>query len=178
MVLVGEWLGKRGGPLGCPLCSSSTTSWSVAAWIDHSIDRWTDVVNADSLCYVCTRGKIVKIRFERGLQSASPRFLEIWMLIASFTLWYIWKARCLKVFQDMVQPPRGSDHGHMVRAYQLPTRAIGRGLQPLQRRHCPFALLAEMAEHTYGDARRKWPEVELPAPTLIVSCSPATLSSL
>ena len=54
--------------------------------------------------------------------------------------------------------PEGSDHGHMVHAYQLPTRAIGRGLQPLQRRdHCPFALLAEMAEHTYGDARREWP---------------------
>ena len=73
----------------------------------------------------------------------------------------------------------GSDHGHMVRAYQLPTRATGRGLQSLQRRdHCPFALLAEMAEHTYGDARREWPEVELPAPTLAISYSPATLSSL
>ena len=51
--------------------------------------------------------------------------------------------------------------------------------KPLQRRgHCPFALLAEMAEHAYGDARREWPEVELPAPTLVVSYSPATLSSL
>ena len=50
--------------------------------------------------------------------------------------------------------PRGSDHGHMVRAYQLPTRATRGGLQPLQQRdHCPFALLAEMAEHAYGDAR-------------------------
>ena len=75
--------------------------------------------------------------------------------------------------------PGGSDHGHMVRAYQLPTRATGIGLQPLQRRdHCPFALLAEMAELTYGDARREWPEVELPTPTLVVSYSPATLSSV
>ena len=120
MVLVGEWLGKRGGPLGCPLCSlpmetlrhclwdypqaqkvwdrvthllaacevEGTASWSVAAWIDHSVDRWTDLVNADSWCYVCTRGKIVKIRFEKGLQPTSPRFPEIWMLIAGFTLWY------------------------------------------------------------------------------------------
>ena len=75
--------------------------------------------------------------------------------------------------------PEGSDHGHMVRAYQLPTRATGRDLQPLQRRdHCPFTLLTEMAEHTYGDARREWPKVELPAPTLVVSYSPATLSSV
>ena len=52
-------------------------------------------------------------------------------------------------------------------------------LEHIQRRgHCPFALLAEMAEHAYGDARREWPEVELPAPTLDVSYSPATLSSL
>ena len=87
------------------------------------------------------------MRFERGLQSASPRFPKIWMLIAGFTLWYVWKACCLKVFQDLVRA-RGSDHGHMVHTYQLPTRAIGRGLQPLQRRgHCLFALLAEMAEH-------------------------------
>ena len=55
--------------------------------------------------------------------------------------------------------PRGSDHGHMVRAYQLPTMVTGRGLQPLQRRgHCPFALLAEMTEHAYGDARWEWRE--------------------
>ena len=81
-----------------------TASWSAAAWIDHSAEGWTDAVNADSWCYVCTRGKIVKIRFERGLQHASPRFPEIWMLIIGFTLWYIWKARCLKVFQGMVRP--------------------------------------------------------------------------
>ena len=75
--------------------------------------------------------------------------------------------------------PGGSDHGHMVRDYQLPTRATRRDLQPLQRRGlCLFALLTEMAEHTYGDARREWPEVELPAPTLAVSYSPTTLSLL
>ena len=72
------------------------------AWIDHSVDSWTDAFNADSWCYECTRGKIVKTRFERGLQTASPRFREIWMLIAGFTLWYVWKAHCLKVFQDLV----------------------------------------------------------------------------
>ena len=88
-----------------PACEvEGTTSWSAAAWIDHSVDRWTDAFNADSWCYVCMRGKIAKIRFERGLQSASPRFPEIWMLIAGFTLWYVWKARCLKVFQDLVRP--------------------------------------------------------------------------
>ena len=81
-----------------------TTSWSTVAWIDHSVDRWTDNINADSWCFVCTRGKIVKIRFERGLQSTSPRFPKVWMLITSFTLWYVWKARCLKVFQDLVRP--------------------------------------------------------------------------
>ena len=41
-----------------------------------------------------------------------------------------------------------------------------------------FALLAEMTEHAYGHARRKLPEVELPSPTVVVSYSPATLSSL
>ena len=40
----------------------------------------------------------------RGLQTASPRFQEIWMLIAGFTLWYVRKTRCLKVFQDLVCP--------------------------------------------------------------------------
>ena len=44
--------------------------------------------------------------FERGLQTASPRFREIWMLIAGFTLWYVWKARFLKVFLDLVRPPK------------------------------------------------------------------------
>ena len=44
--------------------------------------------------------------------------------------------------------------------------------------HCLFALLAEMAEHAYGDTRRKWPEVELPAPTLVLSNSLAALPSL
>ena len=85
----------------------------------------------------------------------------------------------LKGFPGLGTTPRGSDHGYLVRAYQLPTRTTGRGLQPLQRRdHYPLAFLAEMAEHTYGDARREWPEVELPAPTVVVSYSPATLSSL
>ena len=77
-------------------------------------------------------------------------------------------------------PPGGSDRGYMVHTYQeLPMRAIGRGLQPLQRRGCcPFTLLAEMAENAHGDARRKWPKVELPAPTLVVSYSHATLPLL
>ena len=75
--------------------------------------------------------------------------------------------------------PGGSDHGHMVCSYQLPTRAVGRGLQPFQRcGHCPFALLAKMAEHAYGDSRRKWSEVELPAPTLAVSESLAALPAV
>ena len=97
VVPVGEWLRKRGDPIVCPLCSSpietlrhcqqdrvthllasceveGTTSWSVAAWINHSVDSWTDAFNADRWCYECTRGKIVKTRFERGLQTATPRF--------------------------------------------------------------------------------------------------------
>ena len=40
----------------CLLAASEvegTTSWSVVAWIDHSVDGWTDSVNADSWCYVC-----------------------------------------------------------------------------------------------------------------------------
>ena len=48
-------------------------------------------------------------------------------------------------------PSRGIDKGYMVHDYQLTMRAIGRGLQPLQRcGHYPFALLAEKAEHTDG----------------------------
>ena len=70
---------------------------------DHVVDGLRDAFNADSWCYECTRGKIVKTRFKRGLQTASPQFQEIWMLIAS-PLWYVWKARCLKVFQDLVHP--------------------------------------------------------------------------
>ena len=54
----------------------------------------------------------------------------------------------------MVQPPKEIDHGYMVHDYQLPTRAIGRGLRPLQRRgYCPFAILAEMVEHVDETAR-------------------------
>ena len=40
-----------------------------------------------------------------GLKTASPRSWEIWMLIAGFTHWCVWKARGLKVFQDLVHPP-------------------------------------------------------------------------
>ena len=172
VVLVGEWLGKRDGPLGCPLCSSSTTSWSVAAWIDHSIDRWTDVVNADSLCYVCTRGKIVKIRFERGLHPASLRFPEIWMLIAGFTLWYIWKVRCLKVFKDMVCPRRKWSWTYGSR---LSTAYEGNWMR--------FAAtpmtwsLPVCAFRRNGRTHLWWrkEEVELPVPTLAVSYSPSSL---
>ena len=131
--------------------------------------------NANNWCYEFTRGKIIKTGFERGLQTTSPRFREIWMLITGFTPWYVWKVHCLKVFQYLVSPG-GSDHGYMVHDYQLPPRAFGRGLQPLQRRgHCSFVLLAKMAEHADGDARRIRPEMELPAPTLVVSYSPPTL---
>ena len=75
-------------------------------------------------------------------------------------------------------PPGGIDHEYMV-LDQLPTRAIGRGLWPLQRRgHCLFALLAEMAEHADGEEMRKRLEVELPDPTLDVSYSRPTLPLL
>ena len=61
-------------------------------------------------------------------------------------------------------PSRGIDHGYMVCDYQPPMRTIGRGLHPLQRcGHCPFALMAEMAEHTNGHTR--FQVVELLAPT-------------
>ena len=40
-------------------------------------------------------------------------------------------------------------------------------LQPLRwHGHCPFTVLAEMEERAHGDTRKKWTEVELPAPTL------------
>ena len=101
------------------------------------------------------------------------------MLIAGFTLLYVWKTRCLKVFQDRVHPLEESDHGYLVSDDQLPSWAIGRGLEPLQRcGHCLFALLAKMAEDTDGDSKRKRPKVELPAPTLAVYYSPPTLPSL
>ena len=48
---------------------------------------------------------------------------------------------------------------------------VGRG-------HFLLTLLVEMQEHADGDARRKWFEVELPAPMLAVSDSPLTLPSL
>ena len=37
-----------------------------------------------------------------------------------------------KGFPRSGTPPKGIDHGYMARDYQLPTRAIGRGLWPLQ----------------------------------------------
>ena len=168
MVPIGEWLGKCGCSIASPLCSSpietlrhclsdcpqaqrvwdkvthlllaceveGITSWSATPWI-------VDTFNADTWCYQCTRGKLIKTWFERVLKTASPRFWEIWMLIASFTLWYVWKTCCLKVFQYLPygMPPRGIDHGYMVHDYSLPTRAIGWGLRPLQQRiHCPLTL--------------------------------------
>ena len=30
---------------------------------------------------------------------------QIWQLVSSITIWYIWKARCLKVFQNMIERP-------------------------------------------------------------------------
>ena len=30
---------------------------------------------------------------------------QIWQLVSSITIWYIWKARCLKVFQNMTERP-------------------------------------------------------------------------
>ena len=89
-----------------------TTLWSTGAWIDQSVDSWTNASNVGSWCCECTRGKITKTRFKRGFQTTSPRFWEIWMLIASFGLWYA---------------PRGIDHGYLICDYQLPTTAVGQG---------------------------------------------------
>ena len=84
--------------------------------------------------------------------------------------------KCLPNFGTL---PGGTDHGYIVCNYQLPMRAIKRGLRPLQRRgHCLFALLAEMAEHADGEEMRKRLEVELPDPTLDVSYSRPTLPLL
>ena len=30
---------------------------------------------------------------------------QIWQLVSSITIWYIWKARCLKVFQNVTESP-------------------------------------------------------------------------
>ena len=30
---------------------------------------------------------------------------EIWQLVSSITIWYIWKARCLRVFQTVTKRP-------------------------------------------------------------------------
>ena len=65
---------------------------------------WTDALTAGNWCYESTRAKLTKTRFERGLKTASPCFREIWRLIVGFTLWYVWKSHCLKVFQDPVRP--------------------------------------------------------------------------
>ena len=53
-------------------------------------------------------------------------------------------------------------------------------LCPLANMKCmsPLTLLAKMEEHADGDARRKQPKVELPAPTLVVSYSPPALPPL
>ena len=95
------------------------------------------------------------------------------MLIASFTLWYVWQT-CLPRFAT---PLRG--HGYLVHNYQILTKVVGRGLQPLRRHgHYSLTLLGEMEEHTDGDARVKHLEVELPRPMLVVSYSPPTLPPL
>ena len=53
---------------------------------------------------------------------------------------------------------------------------IGRGLRPLRRPG--FAFGKNGGTYVDGDARRKWPGVELPAPTLDISYSPPTIPSL
>ena len=30
---------------------------------------------------------------------------QIWQLLSSITIWYIWKARCLKAFQNVTERP-------------------------------------------------------------------------
>ena len=30
---------------------------------------------------------------------------QIWQLVSSITIWYIWKARCLNVFQNVTERP-------------------------------------------------------------------------
>ena len=81
------------------------------------------------------------------------------MLIVGFTLWYVWKAHCLKVFQELVQPLE-----ELIMDIWFAIINFLRGQLNEVYGHYPVKLLAKMEEDVDGDARRKWPEVELPSP--------------
>ena len=78
-----------------------TTSWSVAAWIDHSVDRWTDTFNVDSWCYVCMRGKIANIP---GHLDVDRRLHPVVCMESALP----------KGLSGSDAAPGGSDHGHIV----------------------------------------------------------------
>ena len=57
----------------------------------------------------CYRIQVGQVRYRIGPDPASQTWTRerdmVWELISSLTLWFLWRARCSRVFEDRQEPP-------------------------------------------------------------------------
>ena len=95
---------KRSIKLFTPVYPRAMYTWGAVLWaVVHDkpmVYEQEDVADAIVMRHGLMEKKLIPLNPQ--IQTDKP---QIWQLVSSITIWYIWKARCLKVFQNVIERP-------------------------------------------------------------------------